>query len=208
MFRCASVCALRASRCSAISDFGLPRNWRLSTLIATYGLPVRRFELAQVERLVHRAHAADAEALLEHEAAVERVADAFHLIVFRDHLAVARSAAAATPTGATNRPSRRGLHAGFVAPRRRAGSGRGAAARCGAARPHRRREAAASRRALRRGSRREPRAGRGSAASALSIPAKNSSRDWPSLWNVRIACAKLVICATRAAPNRPTIHLS
>jgi hypothetical protein len=34
-------------------------------------------------------------------------------------------------------------------------------------------------------------------ASALSISAKNESRDWSSLWNVRIASEKLVICATR-----------
>ncbi len=72
------------------------------------GLAIGRLQLAQVERLVHRAHAAKSQALLEHEAAVEGVADA--LDALRLGVALLGNAGGGRP-GPPLRPS---LHKGFV----------------------------------------------------------------------------------------------
>ncbi len=69
---------LRLARLALQRHQGLrvPAELEVQHLDRDIGLAVGGLELAQVERLVDRAHAADAQALLEHEAAVERIAHA------------------------------------------------------------------------------------------------------------------------------------
>lgn len=54
-------------------------------------LAIRGLQLAEVERLVHGAHPADTETLLQHEAPVQRIADAFHALAVDEHRAARRA---------------------------------------------------------------------------------------------------------------------
>ncbi len=54
-------------------------------------LAIGRLQLAQVQRLVHRPHAAEADAFFQHEAAIQCIADALYALRLRDCLVVDRT---------------------------------------------------------------------------------------------------------------------
>ena len=76
-------------------------------------MAVGSLQLAQVERFINGAHAAEADAFLQHEAAVERVADAFHALGRRFGSGV-RAGTAAGPGAGLGRLHGLGLDKGFL----------------------------------------------------------------------------------------------